>query len=128
GRRGVDRRLVERGDARPVGLCRGARPRMAGGDGGLQRIRAARAAELLRAVQGCETALDEQLIPERPILIEKEDGFARRADSRPQARRLDLHQRSEAVDFRLPGEETGEDATEPERILAELGSRPVVAG
>ena len=37
-------RCVERGDARPVGVLGRARPRVAGGDRGLQRVRTARAA------------------------------------------------------------------------------------
>ena len=49
-------------------------------------------------------------------------------DARPRARRLDLHQRDEAVDLRLLRSELGQDAPEPQRVLAERGPHPVVAG
>ena len=68
------------------------------------------------------------VIPARAVLIEEQDGLSRRADARAQARRLDLHQRDEAVDLRLLRSELGQDAAEPERVLAERGPHPVVAG
>ena len=49
-------------------------------------------------------------------------------DPRPKARRLDLHERDEAVDLGLPWRELREDAPEPERFLAQPRSHPVVAG
>jgi hypothetical protein len=51
GRAELGQRVVERGDARPVGLLGGARAGVAGGDGGLQRVRAERPAEPLRPVE-----------------------------------------------------------------------------
>ena len=69
---------VERRDARPVGLVRCARARMTRGDRRLQRVRAARAAQLLGALERREPAADEQLIPVRPVLIEQQDRLARR--------------------------------------------------
>ena len=106
----------------------GARSRVAGGDRGLQRVRAERAAELLGALERGETATDEELIPARAVLIEEQDRLSRRADARPRARRLDLHQRDEAVDLGLLRDELGQDAPEPQRVLAERGPHPVVAG
>ncbi len=44
------------------------------------------------------------------------------------ARRLDLHHRDEAVDLRLHGHKLGQDTAETERILAERGPHPMVAG
>ena len=41
---------------------------------------------------------------------------------------LQLHQRHQPVDLRLPGLELGQDAPQPQRILAELRPHPVVAG
>ena len=70
----------------------------------------------------------EQLIPARAVLIEQQDRLARRADPRARARRLDLHQRDEAVDLRLLRGELGQDAAEAQRVLAERGPHPVVAG
>ncbi len=39
-----------------------------------------------------------------------------------------LHQRNEPVDLRLPRSELCQDAAEPQRVFAQLGSQPVVAG
>ena len=44
------------------------------------------------------------------------------------ARGLQLHQRDEPVDLRLVGQQRGEDAAEPQRLLEQLGPHPVVAG
>src|SRR5439155_11418234 len=85
-------------------------------------------AELLGRRGRRETSTDEDVIPAPAVLIEQEDGLPRRADPRAQARRLDLHQRDEAMDLRLPRSELGQDATETERVLAERGSHPVVTG
>ena len=44
------------------------------------------------------------------------------------ARRLDLHERDEAVNFGLLRSELGQDAPETQRVLAERGPHPVVTG
>ena len=49
-------------------------------------------------------------------------------DARARARRLDLHQRDEAVHLRLLRRELGQDAAEAQRVLAERRPHPVVAG
>ena len=77
-------RVVERGDARPVGLLGGAGARVAGGDRGLQRVRARRAAEPLGALERGQPAADQQLVPARAVLVEQQDRLARRADARAQ--------------------------------------------
>src|SRR5947207_432775 len=64
----------------------------------------------------------------RPVLFEQQYRFPGRADPRPGARCVQLHQRDEAVYLRLGGEQLGEDAAEPERLLDQLGPDPVVAG
>ena len=43
------------------------------------------------------------------------------------ARRLELHQRDEAVHLRLVGHQPGEDPSQPQRLLAQLRAHPVVA-
>src|SRR5262249_56371853 len=121
-------RVVERGDALPVRLRRGPRPRVAGGNRGLQAVRAERAAELLGSRQRGEAAADEELVPAGPVLIQEEDRLARRTDAGAQARGLDLHQGNQAVDLRLLRHEPGQDAAQAERVLAELRSDPVVPG
>ena len=45
-----------------------------------------------------------------------------------EARRLDLHQRDQAVDLRLLRSELGQDAAEAQRVLAQRRPHPVVAG
>jgi hypothetical protein len=67
------------------------------------------------------------VIPAGAVLIEQQNRLARRTDPGPQARGLDLHQRDETVDLRLVGHEPGQDATEAERVFAELGTHPVLA-
>ncbi len=82
----------------------------------------------LGAREGGEAAADQELVPARAVLIEQQDGLARGAGPRLEARGLDLHQRDEAVDLRLVGRQLGQDAAESQRLLAELGPHPVVAG
>ena len=82
---------------------------MARGDRRLQRVRAQRATEALRALERGEAAADQQPVPARAVLVREEDRLPRRPDPRPQPRRLDLHQGNEAVDLRLPRCELGED-------------------
>ena len=119
--------LVERDDALPVGLLGRPRPGVAGGDRGLQRVGAGAVAERLGSRQRRETAADQQLIPQRPVLIQEQDRLSRRADARPRARRLDLHQRDEPVHFRFVRHQLGQDAPEPQRFIAERRPHPVVA-
>src|SRR5207248_10816868 len=98
-RRGVDvgELLVERDNAGPIRVLGRPRSGVAGGDRSLQRIGAGRVAELLGAAERREPAPDEKLIPARAVLIEQQDGRAIRTGTRPQARRLDLHQGDETV-------------------------------
>src|SRR5579885_1736561 len=72
-RRGRDfgERVVERGNALPISLPGSRRPRVAGRDRGLQRVRAQRTAKALGALQRTQTAMNQELIPPRTILIEQ---------------------------------------------------------
>ena len=85
------------------------------------------------AVLGCSALLDcgeastnQHLIPERAILIEKQDGRAVRADARTRPRRLNLHQRDEAMHFRFVRHQAREDAPQTQRVFAERRPHPVV--
>ena len=129
-RRGHERseRVVERDDALPVGLLVRWRARMRCGDGRLQCIRPERSAEPLGALERGQAPPDEQVVPATAILVEQPHRFARRTTPRAQARRLDLHERHQPVHFRFGGGEFGEDAAETERVLAQGGTRPIVAG
>src|SRR4051794_10633959 len=100
---------------------------MAGGDGGLQRVRASGASERLGPLKRLEASTDEEVVPSRAVLVEQEDGLSRRAGPGPRARGLDLHEREEPVDLRLVRDEPGQDSPEPERVLGERGPQPVVA-
>src|SRR2546427_13235187 len=96
GLRELGERIVERRDARPVRLFRGARARVTGGDRGLERVGTEGAGELLGTLQRREPAAHEELVPARAILIGQQDGLTPRPDARAQARRLDLQQRLRA--------------------------------
>ena len=106
----------------------GARPRVAGGDRGLQRVGAEAAAEPLGALERGEPAADQQLVPARAVLVEQQHRLAARARARAQARGLDLHQRHEPVDLGFARRQLGQHAPEPQRLLAQVLARPVVAG
>ena len=120
-------RIVERRDTLPVRFRRRTRSRVTRGDCGLQRIRAERTG-LPGTFERCQATTDEQLIPEAAVLIEEQDWLARRTDTRVRARGLNLHQCDEAMNLRFVGDELGYDPTEAERILAERGPHPIVAG
>ena len=98
----AEQQIVKAHDARPIGVGGRRGARVAGGDRGLQHVRPRRAAEGRRAVERCEPAVDEQAVPEGPVLLEQQDGLAASGrGARPRARRLDLHQRDEPVHLRL---------------------------
>ena len=94
----------------------------------LQRVRTKRAAEFFRAIECGQSAVNQQLIPARSILIEQQDRLAVRADSRVRSRRMQLHQREQSVHFRLVRRESRENAPESHRFVAERGTHPVIAG
>src|SRR5712691_8009898 len=120
--------IVECRDACPVRLLRRTRSRVTCGNRSLQGVRAKHSAKLFGTLECCEATMDEELIPKRAILVEEQDRLSRRADSRVEPRRLDLHQCDEAMDLRLNRKELGQDTAKTERILAELRSYPVVTG
>jgi len=62
------------------------------------------------------------------VLIVEQDGLPGRADARPRARRLDLHQRNQAVDLGLLRRKLGQDTAETERFFTKGGPHPVVTG
>src|SRR5271155_2469471 len=95
-------------------------------DSCLQRVRATRAAEFFGTLKRGKTTADEQLIPQGAILVEQQDGLSRGARSRAGARRLDFHQRHEAVDLRLLGSKLCQYTAETESFFAEGGSHPVI--
>ena len=79
----------------------------------------------LGALERREPAAHEHPVPARAVLVEQQDGLAGRADAGAQARGLQLHQRDEAVHLRLGGQQLGEDAAEPQRLLDQLRPDPV---
>ena len=62
---------VEDDDAGPVGFGWRAGAGMAGGDLGLEEIGAAGGVDFMRAFDGGESAMDEELIPLGAVLIEE---------------------------------------------------------
>ena len=85
------------------------------------------AAERLGAGQRRQPAADQQPVPKPAILVEQQHRRAIRAGAGAGARRLDFHQRDQPVHLRLVGCKPGQDAAEPQRLLAELRPHPVVA-
>ena len=73
---------IELHDARPVGFLRSMRSRVAGSDLSLHDVRTTLTAEFRGRLECGETSTNEQLIPSRPVLIEKQDEFSRWTDSR----------------------------------------------
>ncbi len=67
---------VELDDARPARFLGGERSGMAGGDGGLERVRATAAAEPSGTLERGKTTADEDLVPECAVLVEEEDGLS----------------------------------------------------
>src|SRR5262249_46793946 len=80
GGRELSKRAVKPDDPEPVGLVCRARPRMAGGNRGLQGVGAKRrptgARRRLGVIQRSEAAADEQLIPARTVLLEQQHRLA----------------------------------------------------
>ena len=101
---------------------------MARGNRSLKRIGSHTAAEPLRAIEGREAPANQHAIPARAVLVEQQDGLSGRPYAGRRARRLDLHQRDEPVDFRFIGDEPGQHASEAERVLAERRPEPVLSG
>ena len=126
-RRDLRQRVVERGDARPVGVGGSRGARMAGGDGGLQGIDVERAGQGLRVFQRRQAAPDQQAVPAAAILFQQQHRVARRVDARGQTRGLDFHQREQAVHLGDCGQAARQRARQPLRFLAQRGAHPVVA-
>ena len=112
----------------PVRLLGAEGPGVAGGDGRLEGVGAARVAERVGPGQRVQAPVDVEAVPGAAVLVQQEDGRARRPGPGAQARRLDLHQRHQPVDLGLVRREGGQDAAEPQRLGAELGAEPVLAG
>ena len=121
-------RVVERRDPRPVRLRRRAGARVAGRDRRLQRVRPAAPRPAPRPARAPPARGGSAAGPSAAILVQQQDRLAARPDPRPRPRRLDLHQRDQAVHLRLSRRQPGQDAAEPQRILAERRPHPVVAG
>lgn len=102
---------------------------MTGGDCGLKRIRTVHSAELFRLLECGQTATDEEVIPQRAVLIEEQDRLSQGADPSLGARGLNLHERDEAMDLGFLRNELGQDTPETRRILAEgfHGSRALAS-
>src|SRR2546428_1435915 len=85
-------------------------------------------AEFLGTLERGQTATDEDMVPARAILIENQDRLSCGTDSSTGSRSLNLHERDEAMNFRLVRNKTRENSAEAERIFAERRAHPVFAG
>ena len=79
-------------------------------------------------LQRGQPAADQQLVPAAPVLVRQQDRLAAGADAGVGAGGLDLHQRHQAVHLGLVRGQPGQDSAQPQRILAQPGPHPVVAG
>ena len=100
---------------------------MARGNRGLQQVRTVRPPAPFGGIDRGEAAPNENLIPQRAVLIEQQDRRAVRPHACIRPRRLNLHQRHETVHFRFVGHQAGKDAPQPQRVLTECRPHPVVA-
>src|ERR1700736_4160002 len=101
---------------------------MTRGNGGLQRVRTACAAEFLRTLQRSEAAGDQQLIPSRTVLIEQQNRLSCEAHAGGGAGSLNLHERDEPVNLWFSGSQLRENSAETKRFLAQRGAHQVIAG
>ncbi len=100
---------------------------MTGRDRRLQRVGSEGAAQRLRALERGQPAVDQQLVPAAAVLREQQDRLALGIDARGGARGLNLHQRDEPVHLGFGGQQLGENAAEPQRLLAQRRAHPVLA-
>ncbi len=88
----------------------------------------ARIHECLGPHERGQSTTDQQLIPAGTVLLHEEYRLSSRADSRARARCLDFHQRSETVNFGFGRHELGQDARQTQRLVAQCGPHPILAG
>src|SRR5215470_9943088 len=100
---------------------------MARGDCGLQRVLAQGTRERLRACESVKTSAHEELVPARPVLVQKQDWLAAGSHASANARCLQLHQCDEAVHLGVLGHELRKDSPEAQSILTKLRAHPVLA-
>jgi hypothetical protein len=120
-------RAVQLGDSGPVGVLRCSGARVTGRDRRLKSV-GAEAAQRFRAGERGESPPDEELIPTGAVLIQQEHRLARGSHTGAEPRGLDLHQRHQAVHFRLPRREPRQDSPQTQRLFTERRPHPVVAG
>ncbi len=83
--------------------------------------------ERIGAREGVEAAADAPGIPPPSILRVEQDRLAVGSGTGGEPRRLQLHERREAVHLGVVGDERREDAAEPHGLVAERRAHPVVA-
>jgi hypothetical protein len=80
--------VIQGDNAGPVCFGGGAGACVTCGDGSLESVRARSAAEFFSALKRREASMNEELIPARAVLIEKQDRFAGRTYARVESRGL----------------------------------------
>ena len=118
--RGSDLRehSVQRCDAHPIRVVCNQGARVTGSDSGLQRVWAARAAQLFGMIERRKTTTDQESIPLCTILLQQQDRFALAIDAGARTRGLDFHQREQSVHLRFARREPNQHATQSQRLLA----------
>src|SRR6266508_5850022 len=79
------------------------------------------------SVESGKTSCHEDVVPPRAVLVVQQYRLTPRPDARPRSRRLELHERDEAVNLRFLRHQSGQDAAKAKRLLQELGPHPRVA-
>ncbi|CAI7655180.1 unnamed protein product [Penicillium discolor] len=125
GRSEPAQRLVEDDDAVPVGLLHGRRDGMAFGDGGLQTVGAASAAEPVRPRQGCSPPRDAAAVPPPTVLIGEQHRVAVPVGPRREACGGELQEREQTVHLRYPRLQRGEHPRQPDGLVAQLRPHPL---
>src|SRR5579871_2391826 len=111
----------------PVGVRGDLGACMTGRDGGLQRVATEWLLQRLRPLKGGLPAMQEQLIPAGTVLIQQQNRLALGTCARRQTRGVELHERQQAMNLSLTRHELRENAPEPQRLLTQLGTHPVLS-
>src|SRR5262249_45901829 len=117
---------VERGDLRPIGFFRRMSAGVAGNDGSLQNV-GTRYSSLPGAIKRGEAPANQELIPERAVLIEQKNWLPFGRRPRRETRRLNFHERDKPMNFGFFGREFGEHAPEAQSVIAEVGPHPIAS-
>src|SRR6185369_7409134 len=94
----------------------------------LQSIVLSTATESLGVFERRHASLNLRGVPQRAILIRQQDRLTIAATASRGARRIELHQSQEGVNFRLIGKKTHQHPSEPQGLVAKRSPHPLLSG